>query len=432
MSQAIQGSEMRNKMSAILPWIVWSSPVLFYFYQFTIRVSPSVLADDIMADLGLHATAMGALASWYYIGYTGMQIPVGLLIDRIGVRLPLFVATLLCVGGCYLFSVTDNLAIMSTGRLMMGVGSALGFLSCVKTASLWFSPQRLGLIIGLTMMIGTMGATFGGAPLSELVEHVGWRSTVQGLGLVGLVLAAYALFAIKENSHSPFQSQLNHDGQHWLVPVVEALKEILTNKYSYIFGLYGGMMYVHLSGFADLWGAHFISQTYGEDKSLSAGAVSMIYFGVAAGAPLSALLADYLQSYRKVLLTGALGALALFTVHLYAVNLPFDYLYPMYFSIGVFSGSQFLCFAAVCAGNCHGKTGTAAGIHNMMCMASGIIFQPLIGYLLDLNWDGKLIDNSPFYATSDYNLALIVIPASLAIAATACLFMKETYKEKEA
>ncbi len=432
MSQAYQGSQTHSKFSSILPWIVWSSPVLFYFYQFTIRVSPSVLADDIMADLGLHATAMGALASWYYIGYTGMQIPVGLLIDRVGVRLPLFVATLMCVTGCYLFSITDNLAIMSAGRLMMGIGSALGFLSCVKTASLWFSPQRLGLIIGLTMMIGTMGATFGGMPLSELVEHIGWRSTVQGLGILGLVLAGYALLVIKENKHSPYQSQVNHDGKHWMEPVAEALKEILTNKYTYIFGLYGGMMYVHLSGFADLWGPTFISQTYGEDKSLSAGAVSMIYFGVAAGAPISALLADYLQSYRKVLLAGALGALCLFTAHLYMVHLPFESLYPMYFGVGLFSGSQFLCFAAVCAGNCHGKTGTAAGIHNMMCMASGIIFQPLIGYLLDFNWDGKLVENSPFYASSDYNLALIVIPASLAIAATACLFMKETYKAKVA
>ena len=429
---AVQRSEVQSKFTTILPWIVWSAPVLFYFYQFAIRVSPSVLADHIMADLGLHATAMGALASWYYIGYTGMQIPVGLLIDRIGVRLPLTCAALMCVTGCYLFSISDSLAVMSAGRLMMGIGSALGFLSCVKTASLWFSPQRLGLIIGLTMMIGTMGGIFGGLPLSELVEHVGWRTSVQGLSIIGLVLAVYAFTVIRENDHSPYQVKVDHSGKHWLEPVKEALKDILTNKYSYIFGLYGGMMYVHLSGFADLWGPTFLSQTYGEDISYSAGAVSMIYFGVAIGAPLSALLADYLQSYRKVLCLGAMGAGVLFTVNLYMVHLPFDYLYPMYFCIGLFSGSQFLCFAAVCSGNDHHKTGAAAGIHNMMCMASGIIFQPLIGYLLDFNWNGKTVDNTPIYASSDYNLALIVIPASLAIAAVACFFMKETYKHKDA
>lgn len=430
--QSIQRSEMQSRFTSILPWIVWSAPVLFYFYQFTIRVSPSVLADHIMADLGLHATAMGALASWYYIGYTGMQIPVGLLIDRIGVRLPLSVAALLCVAGCYLFSISDNLAVMSFGRLMMGVGSALGFLSCVKTASLWFSPQRLGLIIGMTMMIGTMGGIFGGLPLSELVEHVGWRTSVQGLSVFGLILAIYAYTVIKENHHSPYQVQVDHSDKHWLVPVVDALKDILTNKYTYISGLYGGMMYVHLSGFADLWGPTFVSQSYGEDMSLSAGAVSMIYFGVAFGAPLAALMADYFKSYRIVLFIGAVGAGLLFTANLYLVHLPFDYLYPMYFFIGIFSGSQFLCFAAVCSGNCHSKTGAAAGIHNMMCMASGIIFQPLIGYLLDYNWDGKTVANTPIYAASDYNLALMVIPASLAIAALACVFMKETYRGKEA
>lgn len=430
MSQVAQKAELRSKISMVLPWLVWSSPVLFYFYQFTIRVSPSVLADDIMSDLGLHATAMGALASWYYIGYTCMQIPVGLIIDRIGVRLPLFLATLFCVAGCYLFTLTDNLAIMSLGRLMMGIGSALGFLSCVKTASLWFAPQRLGLIIGLTMTIGTMGATFGGAPLAELVEHVGWRSTVQGLGLIGLVLAGYALLVVKESSHSPYAVQGNSMDKNWLSVMGDSLKEILSNKYTWIFGIYGGMMYVHLSGFADMWGAHYVAQTYSEDKSLSAGAVSMIYFGVAAGAPLSAFLVDYLQSYRKVLLIGAVGALLVFTMHLYGGHLPFSYLYPMYFSVGLFSGIQFLCFAAVCSGNDHGKTGVASGVHNMMCMASGVIFQPLIGFLLDLNWDGTMDGQSPLYAKSDYNLAMIVIPVSLAIAAISCFFMKETYKKR--
>jgi MFS family permease len=429
---ALQNSQTRSAGSAILPWIVWSSPVLFYFYQFALRTSPSVLTDGIMADLNLHAGALGALVSWYYVGYTVIQIPVGLLIDRVGVRLPLFFAAFLCVIGCYLFSTTDSLLVMSFGRFMIGIGSAFGFLSCVKTASLWFSPQRLGLIIGLTMMIGTMGAVFGEEPLSILNETYHWRTIVQGLGVLGFALAAYALIAIKANKYSPFQSKIDNTGKHWLEPVIEALKEILTNKYTYIFGIYGCMMYVHLSGFADQWGVHFINHTYGEDKDLSARAVTMIYWGVAAGAPISALLADYLKSYRKVLLIGAVGAMTIFTAHLYLVHLPFSWLYPMYFGVGLFSGSQFLCFAAVCANNCHGKTGAAAGIHNMMCMTSGIVFQPLIGYLLDWNWDGTIVENVPIYAKSDYSVALVVVPVSLGIAAIACLFMKETYKTQEA
>ncbi|MBP6985943.1 MAG: MFS transporter [Alphaproteobacteria bacterium] len=447
MSQTLQAPRLGYRFSAVLPWIIWSSPVLFYFYQFTIRVSPGVLGDYIMADLQLTGAAMGALASWYYIGYTCMQIPVGLLIDRIGVRLPLFMATLLCVGGCYLFSMDrdvlvialggfelmslTNLEFMSLGRLMMGVGSALGFLSCVKTASLWFSPQKLGLLIGLTLTIGTMGATFGGAPLSLLAEQMGWRATVQGMGLIGLGLALYAIFVIKDSASSPYHTAEPEVKGAWYKHVFISLSDVFFNKYTWIFGLYGGMMYVHLSGFADMWGPRYVSQTCCQDKSISAAAVSMIYFGVAAGAPLAAILADYWQSYIKVMLLGAAGAFVLFFVHLYAVEIPFGYLYPLYLVIGLFSGAQFLCFAAVCSGNDHSKTGAASGVHNMMCMASGIIFQPLIGYLLDWNWDGTLEGQSPLYAKSDYNLAMIVIPASLAIAAISCLFMKETYKKKE-
>lgn len=427
MSDSLQRTQIQQT-SVALPWLVWSCPVFFYFFQFAIRVSPSVLADDIMADLSLQAYAMGALASWYYIGYTGMQIPVGLLIDRVGVRLPLFFAALLCVLGCYLFAITDNLFVMSLGRLMTGVGSAFGFLSCVKIASVWFPPQKLGLIIGLSMMIGTMGATFGEAPLSEMADALGWRLSVQLLAIMGLILAFYCLFVVRDHKTQVEESIISREkNKNWAEPIFEVLKEILRSKHTYIFGLYGGMMYVQLSGFADLWGPQFIAQTYGEDKSLSAAVVTMIYVGIAMGAPLSALLADYLRSYRKVMLLGALGCLLPFSIHLYAIHLPFESLYVVYFLIGLFSGAQFLCFAAVCDDNSKSKTGAASGIHNMMCMTSGIIFQPLIGYLLDLTWDGKIIDGYPFYSQHSYSVALVVIPISLAIAALACVNMKETY-----
>lgn len=424
--------KMQNRTERVLPWLVWSSPALFYLFQFSIRVSPSVLADDIMADLGIQATAMGALASWYYIGYTSMQIPVGLMIDRVGVRVPLFTAALMISAGCYLFSLTDNLMIMSMGRLLMGIGSAFGFLSCVKTASMWFPSNRLGLVIGLSMMIGTMGATFGAAPLNELAQNMGWRTAVQILGVFGLGLAVYSLFMIREHQTTrELKAQRKQDQGHWFKPLYESLFDILRNKYTYIFGIYGGMMYVHLSGFADMWGPQYISQTYGEDKTLSAFTITMIYLGIAVGAPLAAVVADYLKSYVKVLMLGAVGCMTLFTIHLYVYQVPFEMLYINYFLIGLFSGAQFLAFAAVVGANCSSKTGAASGIHNMMCMASGIIFQPLIGYLLDITWDGSMVDGAPFYSANSYEVALVVIPASLLISIICCLMMKETYAPKE-
>ncbi len=429
MSDNTQSIQLK-RTSAALPWLIWSCPVFFYFFQFAIRVSPSVLADDIMADLGLQAYAMGTLASWYYIGYTVMQIPVGLLIDRVGVRFPLFASAILCFIGCYIFAITDNLYVMSFGRLMTGLGSAFGFLSCVKVASVWFSPKKLGLIIGLSMMVGTMGATFGGAPLNEIADALGWRFSVKVLAMLGLVLAFYCLIVVRDHKTQLEDSKsIREKHDNWIGPVIESLKEVLHNKYTYIFGIYGGMMYIQLSGFTDMWGPQFIAQTYGEDKTLSAVVVSMIYIGIAAGAPLSALLADYFQSYRKVLLAGALGCLTLFSLQFYVINIPFQFLSIFYLCIGLCAGMQFLCFAAVCAGNAKNKTGIASGVHNMMCMTSGIIFQPLIGYLLDMTWDGKIVDDYPFYSAKSYSLALVVIPISLAIAVLACLYMKETYKK---
>ncbi|MGB0935395.1 MAG: MFS transporter [Alphaproteobacteria bacterium] len=389
-----------------------------------IRVSPTVMAQDLMADLNIQACSLGTLTSFYYIGYTCMQIPVGLMLDRIGVRRPLTFACLLCLGGCMMFSMSSDIFIMSIGRFMMGVGSAFGFLSCVKTASLWFHPTRLGVIIGLSMTIGTTGATFGYYPLASLVDQVTWRPSVMILASFGLILGLAAWLVIRDRYTNIYSSNAGED--HETFPILKSIWVILKNPYTYVFGLYGSLMYVPLSGFADLWGSTYLMNSYGLSRTEASGLVSTIYIGVAIGAPLSALLSDIYLSHKKVLLIGALGSLLCFSTIIYA-PIPQAYTYPLYIIGGIFSGSQFLAFASVVNYNLPQISGAASGIHNMMCMMSGIIFQPFIGYLLDLCWDGSMHNGVSVFAQNDFLYALSVIPIGLVLSALACLFMKETY-----
>ena len=76
-------------------WLMWFSAALFYFYQFILRVSPSVMTEELQSYLLVSGCALGALTSLYYWGYSLFQIPVGIIMDRVGTRMPLTIAFLM-------------------------------------------------------------------------------------------------------------------------------------------------------------------------------------------------------------------------------------------------------------------------------------------------------------------------------------------------
>src|SRR5690242_11056926 len=81
---------------ALAAWIVAS---LFFLYAFVHRVSPSVMVDELMRDFAVGAAVLGNLSAFYFYTYAGLQIPVGLLMDRIGPRRLTTAAALLCAVG---------------------------------------------------------------------------------------------------------------------------------------------------------------------------------------------------------------------------------------------------------------------------------------------------------------------------------------------
>jgi len=188
----------QQDFSEIRPWLVWGCAAFFFFFQFVVRVSPGVFLDDMLNDLKITACSAGFISGAYYFGYSNVQLFVGVILDRVGVRYPIAGAATLIVLGCFMFSYSENLYILSFARFIMGVGSALGFLSCVKTASMWFVSERLGLLIGLSILIGMSGATCGTYPMAFLVDHLGWRESMNVLAIMAGLLAIVSLLFPKK------------------------------------------------------------------------------------------------------------------------------------------------------------------------------------------------------------------------------------------
>ena len=105
-------------------WLIWGCAALFYGYQFMLRVSPGVMADDLMETFQVDACSLVTLTGFYYYAYAVLQIPVGTLMDRFKPRRMLTFAAIICGLGALVFSSADSLSTAAFGRTIIGAGSA--------------------------------------------------------------------------------------------------------------------------------------------------------------------------------------------------------------------------------------------------------------------------------------------------------------------
>ena len=113
----------------ILPYAMWVFPLSFFTYQFILRLWPSLMMQQIMQQFQVDATGFGLLASVYYYGYAGMQLPIAVLLDRFGARYVVCICAVLCGLSTLLFTSTDNWTLALISRFLVGAGSAAGFLA---------------------------------------------------------------------------------------------------------------------------------------------------------------------------------------------------------------------------------------------------------------------------------------------------------------
>lgn len=407
--------------------LIWSCAALFYFFQFILRVSPNACTDNLMSDYGFDAATLGSIMSFYYIGYVVMQLPAGIILDRVGVRMPVLLSILMCSLGVLLFAVASSPLVLTIARFLMGFGSAFAFLTNVKVASLWFEPKHMPLFVGLTLAAGTLGAKVAGSPLVYLLSVLGWKSALQLLAFSGGLLALGSWFVIKDVKSESFQET---DGLKETVGhVAHSFSEILKEPMSWVMGLYGLCMYIPLSGFCDLWGAAYIEDTFKVSRAVAADISWLVYLGVGISAPLWSFVQAKFDSYRKSLFLGAALSIITFSLVLYSSSLSLTMVSILLFVCGLGLGAQFLAFSAVSALNCDSRTATSSGVHNMMCMLSGVISQPLIGYFMDLGsvQRSDVIDNvvgSVVYSRDSYTYGLSVIVIALLIGIIACYLMR--------
>ena len=372
---------------------------LFFGYAFALRVSPSIMVGDLMRAFAVGGAVLGNLSAFYFYAYSGLQIPVGMLLDRFGTRRPMTVAAAVVAGGTLTFALSETIESAYLGRLLIGAGCAFSWVGALAIANQWF-PARFALLAGVSQMIAMGGAMLGQAPLAVVVTRFGWRDAMIGLAMVGTALAALIFLVARDRppSHDPDRSR------------VAGERDVIRNPQTWLAAGFGLTMVGPMLAFGALWGVPYLEVTQGLERTAAAGVASLVFLGNGVGGVLLGWWSDRIRRRKGPMLAGSILCVLSQFAFLWLPGLPFAAMCILIFLTGVGGASMILAFAVGREHNTLANAGLTIGIINTAVTGNGALLQPLIGWLLDLGWDGTLVDGARVYGASSFRQAMTVVP----------------------
>lgn len=421
-----QSQQINAQLGSARAWFMWLFAALAFGYAFFHRVAPSVMVDDLMAEFAISGAVLGTLSALYFYPYVLMQVPLGALIDRLGVRALLSTALLIGGIGSVIFALAQSIEMAYLGRVLIGIGSAVGFLSSLALAGKWFPPHRFAFLAGLVMFFGMTSGILASGPLAVFIETYGWRAAMWSLGGFSILLAVMVFIFVRNAPEDTIQkSALKPTKETWRAMwqgLGRASSTLEVWKVAIVASTMSGPM-LTLGG---LWGTPYLISAYGLAKTDAAFLISFLLLGWAFGAPFAGWLSDRIRQRKKIILAGSLaGTLSVGAI----VFLPLP---PLWITVGLLiltgiSGAAMtVTFALVREVTPSNISSSVTGIVNSLTVASGAILQPAVGYALDRFWDGTTTDGARFYSIDTFQTGFILVFASCLLGLLVCISLKDS------
>jgi len=367
-----------------------------YFLSYVFRTVNAVIATDLAAELNLNAADLGLLTSTYFLVFAAVQLPLGVLLDRVGPTLVQSVLMLVTGVGALVFALADGFVGLMVGRALLGLGVSVALMAGVKAISVWFPSDRSSLATGWLVMLGALGALTATAPADLVVQAVGWRGLFVALaGLSGLT-SLLVLFAAPEPATTKAAvlpmatfSTIYRSAHFWRVAPLSA------------FGV--GTSW-SLQG---LWAAPWLRDVNGFERSMIVDHLSGMAIAVCVGALLFGAGADRLRTaglkaenlLAATLTLSVLGQTALI------LNWPLPPLLP-FAIIAAAGAATVLSFAVIRAHFPKAIAGRANGALNLLHVGAAFAVQSATGFLI-AQWP----DSQGSYPVEAHRTAMAIILA---------------------
>lgn len=352
---------------------------LAYFFAVTQRTSLGVASLEASKRFETTASQLASLAVLQLVVYAGMQIPVGVLLDRFGPRILLASGALAMGGGQLLVAFAPNLTMAVFGRMLVGLGDACTFISMIRMVNNWTSGSKASKLQQWMATLGQLGQVASAIPFVWLLKTSGWVVAFTSLASTALLVSAVIWLAVVDSPAHNIQSKPR------LSQVLVALRESVARASSRM-GFWTHFC-TQSSGtmFALLWGVPFVTSGEGYSPAVASGLLILFVFTNATLGPILGSIAargEHLRS--RIIITAPLaGIVAWVVVLLLPGQAPMWLLVSLVLVIGVGGPASMLAFDYTRIYVKKTQLGVVNGFVNIGGFLASLVMMAGVGVVLD-------------------------------------------------
>lgn len=348
-----------------------------YFLSYLYRTINAVIGPGIADELALGAGAIGLLTSTYFLAFGAVQLPLGMLLDRLGARRVEAALLVVAAAGALIFAGGHSLGELALGRALIGIGVSACLMAAFKVFAQRFPAEQMASLTGWIMATGGVGALVATVPLEAALDLTGWRTIFVGLAALTLASAAWIFIAIPDEAPGRKAEGLRAQ--------LAGLGAIFRSAHFWRFAPLGMFVTGGFMAVQSLWSLSWLMQVNGYARAyaaehLAAMGSAMLVAYVAIG-----LLATRLarRGLPPVALLGGGLALSLLTLTLIVGEVT-AHTVALWIAYGAFSSFGTLAYSQTAAGFPLAVSGRANTAFNLLVFAGAFSLQWGIGLNIDL------------------------------------------------
>lgn len=406
-------------------WLILGIVAISYVLSFFQRFAPAGIAQDLASAFETSAASLGVLAATYFYVYTVMQVPTGILADTLGPRRILALGGLIGGAGSILFGFAPTLDVALFGRTMIGLGVSVTFIAMLKLIAVWFEEDRFATLVGVCMLIGNLGSVLAGAPLSALAQASGWRGVFIGVGALSMVLATLCWVIVRDRPS--FVGEPESGGPKFdRTVVLNSLLVVVRNRSTWPAVLVNTGTCGAFFTFAGLWTVPYLMQVHGMDRALAASHLSLWFGGFAIGCFFIGTISDRLGRRKPVMIASTHLFAAIWLIWWSCVTMPQWASFSLFALLGLATAGFSLTWACAKEVNPPLLSGMSTSVANMGGFLAGALLQPLVGWVMDMGWQGEMVSGARFYNVETWRHGVLVVTVCAIMGAAASWWIHET------
>ncbi|TYL36733.1 MFS transporter [Natronococcus pandeyae] len=411
-------------------WLMWGVLAVTFLLVNVYRLSTAVIADDLMSAFQTTGGQLGTLHASFFFVYAVMQLPTGILVDRIGPRRTAAVGAATMNGGAIWFALANGYGSALGARLLIGLGGSVIFVSMLRFCANWYRVDEFGTMNGLSFAVGGVGGILATTPFALLVGATGWRTSLLALATGGLVVAVVTGLVVRDSPDRAGLSPIEGVPEQSRLTLGEVRRHsavVLRDRWTWIVGLLlfctGG---VNLTLFG-LWGIPYVVQVYDTSVTVASLFTLLGGAGTVIGPPAIGWLSDRTARRTEFIVGGGLvytGALGLIAA---VGDPPLVVVGMAFFLTGALLGAFVLTYPIIKERNPSRASGIALGTINGMSFFGAAAFPTIMGWVLDAYWTGDLMGGTRVYTVTGYRIAFAIAAAAGLVTVGCALWIHRHY-----